>query len=196
MKIIKIVLVISGMAIGLYGIIFASSAINDGSQSDLDAILTADAETQSFFDIFLEIDDIKGESQDNQHKDEIQLDSFHWGEDYPGVVNPKGSKPQIQDFHVVKKVDASSPLLLLHSLNGKHLKDATLTVRRNDPSPFEYLIIKFSDVGITSYEVDGATMNTPTDQISFNFGKIEYQYIPVNEDQNAGDPIKINWNVK
>ena len=54
-------------------------------------------------DYFLKIDGIQGESRDDRHKDEIDIESFSWGETQSGTFAVGGGggsgKISMQDFH-------------------------------------------------------------------------------------------------
>lgn len=153
-------------------------------------------------DYFLKIDGIKGESPDAKHKDEIQLESWSWGATNSGTHAVGGGggagKVSMQDFHFVMKVNKSSPELMLANATGKHIPSALLTCRKAGGKQEEYLKIKFSDLLISSYQTggSGASDVLPTDQISFNFSKIEYEYAPQNEKGGLGSPVKAGYDLK
>ncbi|MCS7026204.1 MAG: type VI secretion system tube protein Hcp, partial [Bryobacteraceae bacterium] len=70
------------------------------------------------FDAFLEIDGIKGESEDKQLRDHIELLSYSFGASQTGSFAYGGGggtgKVQFVDFHFTKRCDKASPLLFLH----------------------------------------------------------------------------------
>jgi len=84
-------------------------------------------------DIFAKIGDIKGESLDAKHKDEIEVLSFSWGVTN-SAANAAGGvaagKAIFQDLSIVHHVDKSSPQLMTACASGVHLKDATITCRK------------------------------------------------------------------
>ena len=55
-----------------------------------------------------------------------------------------------------------------------------------------------SDVLVSSYQTGGSTHadDLPTDQISFNFGKIEMEYRPQNPDGSLDQPVMGGWDVQ
>jgi type VI secretion system secreted protein Hcp len=67
-------------------------------------------------DIFAKIGDIKGESLDAKHKDEIEVLSFSWGVTTTGATATGGGggagKATFQDLSIVHKIDKASPLLM------------------------------------------------------------------------------------
>jgi type VI secretion system secreted protein Hcp len=148
-------------------------------------------------DYFHKLDGIPGEATADKHKDEIQLESFSWGETNAGTSgHGPGSgagKVVMQDFHFVMKVNKASPKLFLHCATGEHIKEATLTCRKAGKEQQEFLKYKFNDILISSYQTGGSGHSdvVPTDQISFNFVKLEVLYKPQKADGtlDAGTPV-------
>ena len=152
-------------------------------------------------DYFLKIDGIKGESPDSKHKDEIQLESWSWGESNSGSHAAGGGggagKVVMQDFHFTMGNNAASPELMLACAEGRHIKSASLTCRKAGKDQQEYLKIKLSDLLVSSYQTGGHGGSVmPTDQISLNFAKIEYEYAPQKADGTLGSPVKAGWDLK
>ena len=84
-------------------------------------------------DIFAKIGDIKGESLDAKHKDEIEVLSFSWGVTNAGVISGGGGgagKATFQDLSIVHHIDKASPLLLKACATGTHIKDTIITHRK------------------------------------------------------------------
>jgi type VI secretion system secreted protein Hcp len=147
-------------------------------------------------DYFLKIEGVKGESGDSKHKEEIDVESWSWGETQAGTAgHGSGSgagKVKVQDFNFVKKVDKASPVLFLACANGTHYKSAILTARKAGKEQQEYLTITMSDILITSFQVGGSGHSdvVPTDQISINFAKLEFQYKEQKSDGTLGAAVK------
>jgi type VI secretion system secreted protein Hcp len=153
-------------------------------------------------DIFAKIGDIKGESLDSKHKDEIDVQSFSWGVTQTGTLAHGGGggegKAQFNDFNFTTNVSKASPSLFLACASGEHIKDATITVRKAGKGQQEYLILKMTDVLISSYQTggSGASESVPTDQISMAFAKVEFTYKPQNEDGSLDAGITTGWDLK
>jgi type VI secretion system secreted protein Hcp len=96
------------------------------------------------------------------------------------------------------KINKASPKLFLACASGEHIPDAVLTCRKAGKDQQEFLKFKFSDVLISSYQTGGSAHGdiVPTDQISFNFAKIEVDYKPQNADGSLGGSIPAGWNLK
>ncbi len=152
-------------------------------------------------DYFLKIDGIQGESRDAKHKGEIDLESFSWAE--ANAASPGGGaggggagKVQIEDLHVVMKMNKASPLLFLACATGQHLKQAILTARKAGKAQLEFLVFKFSDLLVSSYQTGGSSDLEPTDHVAFNFSRIEVEYRPQKQDGSLDPPVKAGWDVK
>jgi type VI secretion system secreted protein Hcp len=148
---------------------------------------------------FLKIDGIQGESTDAKHPGEIELESFSWGE--ANVVSAGGAggagagKVQVEGLHVTMQMSKASPPLFLACASGQHFKQAVLTALRAGKTPQEFLVIKLTDVLVSSYHT-GANAEVPTDQASFNFAKIEFQFRPQKADGTFDVPVQAGWDVK
>src|SRR3954470_2558979 len=133
-------------------------------------------------DYFLKIEGIDGESTDAKHKGEIDLESWSWGEAQTGAHAGGGGggagKVSMRDFAATAKLSKASPKLMLACANGEHLKKATLTCRKAGKEQREFIEITMTDVLVSSYRTSGSSHGdeVPTDQVSLNFSRIEYQY--------------------
>ncbi|HXV39253.1 MAG TPA: type VI secretion system tube protein Hcp [Nitrosopumilaceae archaeon] len=150
-------------------------------------------------DYFLKIDGVEGESTDDKHKGQIEIESWSWGATQTGTSSTGGGggagKVQFQDFHFTKKVDKSSPKLMQAVATGEHLKSVELTVRKAGGTQMDYYIVHLEDVLVSSYSSSGSSGEVPMESISFNYQKIEFQYIPTNPDGTAGQAVKASWNL-
>jgi type VI secretion system secreted protein Hcp len=151
-------------------------------------------------DYFLKIDGIQGESRDAKHKGEIDLEAFSWGEVNTGSrAGGSGSgagKVDVQDLQVVMKMNKASPLLFLSCATGQHLKQAILTARKAGKAQLEFLVFKFTDLLVSSYQTGGTTDVEPTDHLSFNFSRIEVEYRSQKPDGSLDTPVKAGWDVQ
>jgi type VI secretion system secreted protein Hcp len=152
------------------------------------------------FDYFLKIDGIAGESTDSKHKDEIDVQSWSWGETQSPPTGGGGGggagKVQMQDLHVTSKVSKASPQLMLACASGKHIKNAILTGRRGGKVPLEFLTFSLSDVLVTSYQTGGTEAEPPVDAVALNFAKIQIEYKQIQQGGKLGGSVKAGWDAK
>src|SRR5918995_7530904 len=133
-------------------------------------------------DYFIKFDGIKGESADAKHKDEIDIESWSWGETNSGTSRSGGragaGKVSMQDFNFVMRLNKASPALMRSCATGQHIKAATLSGRKAGKGQQDYLTFKLYDVLVSSFQTGGSESAdiVPTDQVSFNFAKIEVEY--------------------
>jgi type VI secretion system secreted protein Hcp len=152
-------------------------------------------------DYFLKIDGIEGESTDDKHKNEIDIESFSYGATNSGDAASRGGagmgKVSMQDFHFVSKISKASPKLMEACATGKHIASATLTCRRAGGKQQEYLKIKLSDLIVSSYQHGGSGNSIlPVDQFSLNYGKIEKEYTEQDDKGNDKGKIKTQYDLK
>ncbi|QEG01456.1 hypothetical protein Mal15_55320 [Stieleria maiorica] len=152
-------------------------------------------------DMFLDIEgEIKGESQDDKHKDEIDVLAWSWGMSQSGSFHVGGGggagKANFQDISVTKWIDAASPILMLYCANGDHFNKATLTVRKAGKKPLEYMIVEMKKVLVTSVSTGGSGgEDRLTENISLNFAEVEVKYKEQKAD-GSGGPVKgFKWNI-
>jgi type VI secretion system secreted protein Hcp len=130
-------------------------------------------------DMFLKLDGIKGESVDLGHKDEIEILSFSWGVNQQGSHGGGGGggagKVSMSDISFSHTYDKASPVLMSSCCSGKHIPQATLSVRKAG-STQDYLKYKLSDLLISSYQLQGNSGEAPTENVSINFSKVEITY--------------------
>ena len=153
-------------------------------------------------DYFLKIQGVDGESTDSKHKGEIDVESFSWGETNSGhhVIGGGGGagKVAMQDFHFVMKVSKASPKLMLACATGEHIPAATLVCRKAGGEQQEFLTIKMSDLLVSSYQTGGSGHSdiVPTDQVSLNYSKIEFEYKEQKPDGSLGGAVKAGYDLK
>ena len=141
-------------------------------------------------DMFIKIGDLKGESKDSKHKDEIDVLAWSWGMSQSGTTHTGGGggsgKVNVQDISITKYVDSSSSVLISSACKGTHHPEATLTVRKAGDKALEYIIIKMKEVIVTSISMGGSGgEDRLTENVSLNFGEFEYAYQPQKADGSA-----------
>jgi len=155
-------------------------------------------------DFFLKIDGIPGESTDSKHSGEIELLSFSWGASNTGTssygTGAGSGKVNIQDFHFTMKYNKASALLFLRCADGSHIGKGVFSLRKSTGAggQSDYMIYTFTDLVISSYQTgaSGGGDPIPTEQVSFNFTKVEMEYKPQDSKGVLGASIKHGWDVK
>jgi type VI secretion system secreted protein Hcp len=151
-------------------------------------------------DIFAKLGDIKGESIDDKHKDEIEVLSFSWGVSNAGsMAHGTGGgegKATFHDLSFTHKVDKASPVLMQACATGVHLKDATITHRKAGKGQQEFLVIKMNDVIVTSVTHGSSGSDGASENVSIAFGKVNVEYKPQKADGSLEAGIHFKYDLK
>jgi type VI secretion system secreted protein Hcp len=151
-------------------------------------------------DIFAKIGDIKGESLDDKHKDEIEVLSFSWGVSNAGsMASGSGGgegKASFHDLSFVHNVDKASPVLMQACATGTHMKEATITHRKAGKGQQEFLIVKMNDVIVTSVTHGSSGGNGHSENVSLAFAKVNVEYKPQKADGSLDAGIHFKYDIK
>ena len=151
--------------------------------------------------IFARIGTIKGESRDAKHKDEIEVLSWSWGVSQSGTTSSGGGggagKASFHDFTFTHHVDKASPVLMRACATGEHIKDATITVRKAGKGQQDYLIVKMTDVLITSVSMSvSAEGDATAEGVTLAFAKVDLEYKPQKPDGSFDAGIHFKYDLK
>ena len=152
-------------------------------------------------DIFAKIGDIKGESLDCKHKDEVEVLSWSWGVTQSGSMAHGGGggegKASFNDFNFTHHIDKASPVLMKACATGEHIKEATITVRKAGKGQQEFLIIKMNDVIVTSVHSGGSGDGGATgENVTLQFAKVDLEYKPQKADGSLDAGVHFKYDIK
>jgi type VI secretion system secreted protein Hcp len=151
-------------------------------------------------DIFAKLGDIKGESIDDKHKDEIEVLSWSWGVSNAGEMRGGSGggegKASFHDLSFTHKIDKASPALMQACATGVHLKDATITHRKAGKGQQEFLVIKMNDVIITSVTNQDVNAGNTVETVTLAFAKVDLAYSPQKADGSFDAGIHFKYDLK
>jgi type VI secretion system secreted protein Hcp len=151
-------------------------------------------------DIFAKIGDIKGESLDDKHKDEIEVLSWSWGVTNDAAKSMGGGggagKASFHDLSFVHKIDKASPVLMKGCATGQHLKEATITHRKAGKGQHDFLVIKMNDVIITAVTDTDSNEGSHLETVSLVFAKVDLEYRPQKADGSLDASIHFKYDIK
>ena len=151
-------------------------------------------------DIFAKLGDIKGESIDDKHKGEIEVLSWSWGVASSGELSHAGGagagKATFHDLSFTHKIDKASPVLMQRCATGQHLKDATITRRKSGKGQQEFLVIKMSDVIVTSVQQHDEGGKSQVESVTLAFAKVDVEYKPQKADGSLDAGIHFKYDLK
>ena len=151
------------------------------------------------YDIFVQIDGIPGESQDEQHKDWI--DAFGFGDGLQGssvaaMAGAVAGRATFADIKITKGLDKASPKLRESAASGKHLKDVTIEfVLKSSVRPLKFKVT-LEEVQISGVSLTTNTVDLPQEIVTFSFGEIRWEYFII--DPETGVPVgqvSTGWNL-
>lgn len=151
-------------------------------------------------DMFIKIGDLKGESVDAGHKDEIDVLSWSWGMSQSGTTHMGGGggsgKVNVQDMTITKYIDKASPALMQKCCDGTHFAEAKLTVRKAGGTPIEYVVITMTEVIVSSVSTGGSGgEDRLTENISLNFAQVKLTYTGQKKDGTKDAAVDMSWNI-
>jgi len=133
---------------------------------------------------------IKGESQDDAHKSEIDVLGWSWGMQGKsslggGVATGKAS---MHDLKVVKRIDSASTALMSALRSNEPIQKAVLTLRKAGKTQLEYLKITIERGRVTALTIEAGDDEGGADvleHVTFSFNKITIDYVPQGKDGQA-----------
>jgi type VI secretion system secreted protein Hcp len=151
-------------------------------------------------DIFAKLGDIKGESLDDKHKDEIEVLSWSWGvSNSANAATGSGAgagRASFNDLSFTHKIDKASPLLMQACATGVHLKDATITHRKAGKGQQEFLVIKMNDVIVTGVSHSDSGADGSMESVTLAFAKVDLEYKPQKADGTLDAAIAFKFDLK
>jgi type VI secretion system secreted protein Hcp len=161
-------------------IVMAVVALGEVARSGSGPVTTAAAggsggtpAASSFFDIFLDIPGIPGESTTVGHVGSIEVESWSWGVSQTSTASAGGGGAlagQVKG-HVtlIKRIDAATPSLLVRCSTGMSIPSATVQLVRTDGQTYlKYELKNVMVTAITHADTNGD--GTPDEKIDLDLG--------------------------
>jgi type VI secretion system secreted protein Hcp len=148
--------------------------------------------------IYLALDGVDGESSDDRHQGEIELESWSFGIASSGTARLGGhgagaGKAQVSDLSVAKSVDLATPALLQAAASGRRIASATLTQRTAGADPRDFLTMVLAPVLVTSCQLSAASDGRPQESVQLSFGTVQLTYASQAPDGTAGPTTTFGW---
>lgn len=154
-------------------------------------------------DSFLYLDNnILGESQDDKHRDWIDIQSWNWGMLQSGTTHQGGGggggKVDVNDITIVKYVDKATHDLISRCCSGEHITSGQLVVRKSGgQAPVDYLKIDMEDIIISSYNTGGSKdgLERVQETLTLNFRRFQVVYTFQEQSGAAGPESMAGWEI-
>ncbi len=150
--------------------------------------------------IFLKIGNIKGESTDSKHKEQIEVFNWSWGVTNAVTVGPGGGgaagRPSFSDLSFTHRYDRAAPLLWRACAVGQHFAEATLVGTKKGKGEQDYLVVKMSDVVVTSASASDFTGSDAFEAVGLKFAKVDVEYKPQKADGSFDASVRFKYDIK
>ena len=153
-------------------------------------------------EMFLKLDGVEGESLDQTHAREIEIQSWNWEttNQVRWDVNQGGqsTKVEVKEIHVDKICDKASVILYQNCVTGKHIPNAKITCRKNDgDQKVEYLIVDLRDVMVSKVEWKGDGSNQSLNEtVKLSFAEFKLHYAVQQDQGTAGGATTFGFDIQ
>ena len=151
--------------------------------------------------IYLKIEgDFPGNVTSSGHEDWIEVESMQFGVGR-GITMAVGSskdreasEPSVSEIVVTKMMDATSPKIFREACIGKSKKVEIHLVRTTEGNFETYMEYVLSSTLISGYSVSSGG-DRPSESITFNFTKIEMNYVKYKDDHTKDGNIPASYDL-
>jgi type VI secretion system secreted protein Hcp len=147
-------------------------------------------------DTFIKFDGVDGESTHREHKGEIDVLSWNWGvsNDAPaeGGGGAGAGRARMHELRFVHHYDAASPRLAESAAEGKHIKEAFLSVSRGGQKVAGFLKVSMKDVLVTEVDVSGDA-EAVTEEVALQPAWIRFDYSRQSPSGAVGGTTSFTW---
>jgi len=148
---------------------------------------------------YLQIDGVKGDSQDAGHKGWMDVTNWNVGAHHPSGIKSGGGgstgKTSFTDLTFSTHLDPASTDMFLFCSNGKTIPKAKLEcIRETGDSKLKYLVIELENVIVSNFHTSTAG-EKPSADYSLNFAKMTVKYTPQTKSGSAGGEVTHYWDV-
>ncbi|BCW90478.1 Protein hcp1 [Alphaproteobacteria bacterium SO-S41] len=131
-------------------------------------------------DFLLKIEGIRGESEDKDFPDHIEVKGWSYGMANPldAATRQRVGQVQLTDLTIIKALDKASPVLLEKCARNFTFDSAKLTVRKAGGQQLGYFFVEMKKVRIRSLNTKANDTDsiTPVETLVLTFQKIEWTY--------------------
>jgi type VI secretion system secreted protein Hcp len=157
------------------------------------------------YDVFIKFEggsDVRGESADSTHPDEIEVLSYSWGVNQASSMSAAGglgaSRVSVMDFTLTKRLDRASPALLLACCSATRFRSVVVSLCRAGADRTTFAQFKFEDVLISSVQTSGGPGggdNYPMETVSLTFAKFTVGYRAQTAQGGFDRPMFAGWDL-
>ena len=152
--------------------------------------------------MFLKLSSVTGECQEDGHKGEIEVQTFHEGahNTASGGTGMGGGVgiSQFADFNFTCKLEKAVPTLLKFCADHKPIAEAKFTAVKmgGTGASYVYFEITLTNARVSNVDISGSSNELGHVSVVLNFEKIKIEYKEENATGGAGASSPITWDVK
>lgn len=150
--------------------------------------------------IYMKIEGIDGDATHLGHEKWIVVESFGWGMGR-GISTPSGStknreasEPSISEITITKSMDSASSKIFTEAATGTKGKKVEFHFVSTGSPGATYIEYELTDALISGYSLASGG-DRPPESMSINFTKIQYKFIPLKENNEAGTPVTVSYDL-
>jgi type VI secretion system secreted protein Hcp len=155
-------------------------------------------------DVYLQIEGIKGESQDEKHKDWIEVSGVHWGIHQPRSATAStagghtAERVEMSDISFSKLADMSSPILAQNCAAGKTIPKAKFEFFRADGNGTR---VKYFEMALTNVLIGmvkphlGGDDSYLIETVNLRYSKVNWTYTQQKIGGGAGGSTIGGWDL-
>ncbi|KAF1712002.1 type VI secretion system tube protein Hcp [Pseudoxanthomonas kalamensis DSM 18571] len=150
---------------------------------------------------FLNIDTIKGESRDQEHKDWIEIESFTQDVLQPrsatasSVGGNTAARVEMSPIEIVKQIDLSTTALHQAAANGTTFPKARIEFYRadKDGKAINYYLVELLNVLVHRVTISVGSDGIPQETVQLSFGSIKWTYQQQRPEGGIGGKAVAQW---
>jgi type VI secretion system secreted protein Hcp len=150
--------------------------------------------------IYVKMDGVKGDVTAEGFPDHMEVSSLQWGVGR-GIGSPLGgskdreaSAPSVSEVVLTKVMDQSSPQLLREALWGEGKKVEIKLVKTDKDKLEIYAQYILEEALLSGYSVSSGG-DRPTESLSLNFTKVEFNNTGMGPKNETGDPDRVQYDL-
>jgi type VI secretion system secreted protein Hcp len=151
--------------------------------------------------VYLKLEGIDGESEDEDHDKWIELESWNWSVSNPATFaatqGGHATQATFSDMHIMKVVDLASNNLWRFCTTGKHIPSATVSFMKLDgETRVEYHKIHITDLLITSVGESATGSDIMQESVTLTCAEFKRTYKGQQDTGSAGGGLDFGYHIQ
>ncbi len=154
--------------------------------------------------LFMQVDSVTGESEDDQHTGWTDIQSFSWGASQPGAMasgsGGNAGTARFNDLVVVAYMDKGTAAILQKCVTGAHLPSVVISACKSGGKKIEFMRVTLKEVLVTVAQVAGSDPSDASERLLMHYGfqaaQVKKQYWQQQNDGSKGAEVSAAWDIK